>query len=292
MNQVVQPSSARRARLSWRTLLRNPAAVAAVLYLLIVMVAAALAPLIAPHNPSRQSLRARLTPPVPIVRSLPAHPLGTDQLGRDVLSRLIYGARVSILVGLSVVLLASTVGTALGLAAGYLGGRVDTIVMRVVDVFLAFPFLLLAIVFMATLGQGLRNIILVLALTGWVDYARTVRAQVLALRETEYVTAAEALGVKKVGVMWKHMLPNILASVLVIASLQVGAVIVSEASLTFLGLGVPPAIPTWGTMLATGREYMSSAWWLATLPGLAITLTVLAVNTLGDWLRDRLDPYL
>ncbi|MBX3142795.1 MAG: ABC transporter permease [Trueperaceae bacterium] len=292
MTQAEGARQTRRVQVSLRFLLRSPAAAVAVLFLLLVVAAAALAPLIAPHEPSRQSLRARLLPPMPIERSQPAHPLGTDQLGRDVLSRLIFGARVSILVGLSVVLLASTVGTALGLAAGYLGGRVDTILMRIVDVFLAFPFLLLAIVFMATLGQGLRNIILVLALTGWVDYARTVRAQVLALRETEYVTAAEALGVRKVGVMFRHMLPNILASVLVISSLQIGAVIVAEASLTFLGLGVPPAIPTWGTMLATGREYMSSAWWLATLPGLAITLTVLSVNTLGDWLRDRLDPYL
>lgn len=275
-----------------RVLLRKPVAVLSVAFLLVLAVAAVTAPVIAPHSPGRQSLRARLLPPVPVDGSQPAHVLGTDQLGRDVLSRLIYGARVSLLVGLSVVVLAASVGTGLGLVAGYVGGRVDALLMRIVDVFLAFPFLLLAIVFMATLGQGLKNIIFVLALTGWVDYARTVRAQVLALRETEYVTAAEALGVVKSGVMWRHILPNVLASVIVIASLQVGAVIVSEASLTFLGLGVPPAIPTWGTMLATGREYMSSAWWLATLPGLAITLTVLAVNTIGDWLRDTRDPYL
>ncbi len=164
--------------------------------------------------------------------------------------------------------------------------------MRLVDVFLAFPFLLMAIVFMATLGPGLRNIILVLALTGWVEYARIVRAQVLVLRETEYVTAAEALGMSSLRVMVAHVLPNSMASVLVVASLQVGAVIISEASLTFLGLGVPPSIPTWGTMLATGREYVSSAWWLATLPGIAIVLTVLAVNNIGDWLRDRFDPML
>lgn len=196
------------------------------------------------------------------------------------------------LVGAAVVALAATLGTFLGLVAGYFRGRTDALIMRVVDVFLAFPFLLMAIVFMATLGPGLRNIIFVLALTGWVEYARIVRGQVLVLRETEYVTAAEALGMGKLRVMIVHILPNAMASVLVIASLQVGAVIISEASLTFLGLGVPPSIPTWGTMLATGREYVSSAWWLATLPGIAIVLTVLAVNNIGDWLRDRFDPTL
>ncbi len=275
-----------------KALLRRPAAAISVAFLLVLAVAAVAAPYLAPHNPARQSLRSRLLPPMPLAGSQQTHALGTDQLGRDVLSRLLYGARVSLLVGMSVVVIAASIGTGLGLAAGYLGGRVDAVLMRIVDIFLAFPFLLLAIVFMATLGPGLKNIILVLALTGWLDYARTVRAQVLALRETEYVTAAEALGVVKSGVMWRHIFPNILASVIVIASLQVGAVIVAEASLTFLGLGVPPAIPTWGTMLATGREYMSSAWWLATLPGVAITLTVLAVNTIGDWLRDARDPYL
>lgn len=282
---------ARRAGLL-RGLLANPVPAASALFLVALCIAAVFAGYLSPHDPGRQNLRARLTPPVPIEGSVPQHLLGTDQLGRDVLSRLIYGSRVSLLVGSAVVLLAATLGTLLGLIAGYFRGRTDSIIMRLVDVFLAFPFLLMAIVFMATLGPGLRNIILVLALTGWVEYARIVRAQVLVLRETEYVTAAEALGMSSLRVMVAHVLPNSMASVLVVASLQVGAVIISEASLTFLGLGVPPSIPTWGTMLATGREYVSSAWWLATLPGIAIVLTVLAVNNIGDWLRDRFDPML
>ena len=164
--------------------------------------------------------------------------------------------------------------------------------MRIVDVFLAFPFLLLAIIFMAMLGASLGNIILVLAITGWVEYARVVRSQVLSVRELEYVTAAKALGARSLVIMLKHVLPNVFASVIVIASLQLGTVIIAEASLTFLGLGIPPSIPTWGSMLASGREYFVLAWWLPTFPGLAIVLTVLAVNFLGDWLRDVFDPTL
>jgi peptide/nickel transport system permease protein len=169
---------------------------------------------------------------------------------------------------------------------------VDAFLMRTVDMFLAFPFLLMALVFMATLGAGLRNIILVLGITGWVPYARLVRSQVLSLREREFVLAAEAIGVPGARMIFRHILPNVVASVIVLASLQIGTVIISESSLTFLGLGIPPAIPTWGTMLATGRDYVTRAWWLATLPGLAIVLTVLATNFIGDWLRDVLDPTL
>jgi len=204
----------------------------------------------------------------------------------------IYGTRISLLVGVSVVLLASTVGTLLGLLAGFMGGRVDALLMRIVDVFLAFPFLLLAIVIMAMLGASLTNIILVLAITGWVDYARVVRSQVLSVRELEYITAAKALGARNPVIMLKHILPNVVASVIVIGSLQLGSVIIAEASLTFLGLGIPPSIPTWGSMLASGREYFVLAWWLPTFPGIAIVLTVLSVNFLGDWLRDVFDPTL
>ncbi len=275
-----------------RAIYRSRTATAGALILALLVVLAVFAPQIAPHDPTRQDLRARLAPPVWAEGGSVNHLLGTDQLGRDILSRAIYGTRISLLVGVSVVVLAATLGTFLGLLAGFLGGRVDTVLMRVVDVFLAFPFLLLAIVFMATLGASLGNIILVLAITGWVEYARVVRGQVLAVREFEYIQAARALGARALPIMLKHVLPNVFASVIVIASLQIGTVIISEASLTFLGLGIPPSIPTWGTMLATGREYFALAWWLATFPGLAIVLTVLSVNFLGDWLRDVFDPTL
>lgn len=274
------------------SLFQSRTATAGALFLILLTVVALFANSVAPYNPAKQDLRARLTPPVWSAEGSTRHLLGTDQLGRDILSRLIHGSRISLLVGLTVVVLASTLGTFLGLVAGYVGGQLDTVIMRVVDVFLAFPFLLMAVVFMATLGPSLRNIILVLAITGWVHYARLVRGQVLALREFEFVRAAVALGGRDLVIMVRHVLPNVLASVIVIASLQVGTVIIAEASLTFLGLGVPPSIPTWGTMLATGREYLSHAWWLSTFPGIAIVLTVLSVNFLGDWLRDVLDPTL
>ncbi|MBX3140254.1 MAG: ABC transporter permease [Trueperaceae bacterium] len=275
-----------------RMLLRSRTATVGAVILVCLAALAAFAPLLAPHDPAKQDLRARLAPPMWVAKGTNVHVLGTDQLGRDILSRVIYGTRISLLVGVSVVLLAGTLGTLLGLLAGFLGGKVDAILMRVVDVFLAFPFLLLAIVFMAMLGASLGNIILVLAITGWVEYARVVRAQVLSVRELEYVTAARALGARNLVIMLKHVLPNVFASVIVIASLQLGTVIISEASLTFLGLGIPPSIPTWGSMLASGREYFVLAWWLPTFPGLAIVLTVLAVNFLGDWLRDVFDPTL
>ena len=275
-----------------RSLFRSRTASFGAVVLVLLMVSALFAPQIAPYDPAKQNLRQRLTPPIGHPEGGIDHLLGSDQLGRDILSRLIYGARVSLLVGVTVVVLAATLGTFLGLVAGYFGGFIDTIIMRTVDVFLAFPFLLMAVVFMATLGPSLRNIVLVLAITGWVHYARIVRSQVLSLRELEFVRAAVALGGRDLRVLGKHVLPNVFASVIVIASLQVGTVIIAEASLTFLGLGIPPSIPTWGTMLATGREYLTRAWWLSTFPGLAIVLTVLAVNFLGDWLRDVNDPAL
>lgn len=260
--------------------------------LVVLLITAVFAPQLAPHDPFKQDLRARLAPPMWTTDGSAAHVLGTDQLGRDILSRVIYGTRISLLVGVSVVLFAGTIGTLLGLLAGFLGGRIDTLLMRTVDVFLAFPFLLLAIIFMAMLGASLGNIILVLSITGWVEYARVVRSQVLSVRELEYITAARALGAHTLPIMLKHVLPNVVASVIVIGSLQLGTVIIAEASLTFLGLGIPPSIPTWGSMLATGREYFVLAWWLPTFPGLTIVLTVLAVNFLGDWLRDVFDPTL
>lgn len=275
-----------------RSIFQSRTATAGAVTLVILTILALFANQIAPYDPAQQDLRARLTPPVWQAGGTTKHLLGTDQLGRDILSRVIFGTRISLFVGVSVVSIAATVGTFLGLIAGYFGARIDMVLMRTVDVFLAFPFLLMAVVFMATLGASLGNIILVLSITGWVDYARLVRGQVLSLRETEYVTAAIALGGYDLVIIIKHLLPNVFASVIVIGSLQLGTVIIAEASLTFLGLGIPPSIPTWGGMLATGRDYFALAWWLSTLPGLAIVLTVLSANFLGDWLRDILDPTL
>lgn len=286
-----QPRSARGVP-SLSSLLRNRTAAIAAAYIVLVCLAAVLAPMLPLVSPDKQNLRARFSPPVPHAEAVAGHPLGTDQLGRDILSRLVYGSRVSLAVGFAVVLIAAVFGSALGLLAGYLGGRVEAVIMRVTDVFLAFPFLLLAVVFMATLGPSLRNVILVLSLTGWVEYARVVRAQVLALRNIEYVKAAEGLGAQASRLMARHILPNIVGPTIVIASLHVGAVIIAEASLTFLGLGVPPSVPTWGMMLATGRDYMAVAWWLSTFPGVAIVLMVLSLNFIGDWLRDTIDPTL
>lgn len=299
MTDAAAPKAARlaaRGRPGLKALLRSRTATAGAIIFLVLVVLAVFAPQIAPHDPAKQDLRARLVPPVWTASGEKVgtadHLMGTDQLGRDILSRVIFGTRISLLVGVSVVLLAGTLGTMFGLVAGFVGGRVDTVLMRIVDVFLAFPFLLLAIIFMAMLGASLGNIILVLTITGWVEYARVVRSQVLSVRELEFITAAKALGARSLLIMLKHVLPNVIASVIVIGSLQLGTVIIAEASLTFLGLGIPPAIPTWGAMLATGREYFVLAWWLPTFPGLAIVLTVLSVNFLGDWLRDVFDPTL
>lgn len=260
-------------------------ATAALAVLAGVVLLGILAPLAAPHDPNAQELGARLQAPLS-----PGHPLGTDLLGRDVLSRLIYGTRVSLVVGFAAVALSGAVGVAVGLVSGYLGGWIDTLVMRVVDVWLAFPFLLLAVAIVAIIGPGLHNLVIALVITGWVVYARLVRGEALSLREREFVLSARGLGASRLSVMVSHILPNVLAPVLVVATLELGVVIVTEASLSFLGLGADASQPSWGAMLADGRAYLAAAWWMATLPGLAIFVLVLAVNVLGDALRDALDP--
>jgi peptide/nickel transport system permease protein len=259
---------------------------------LLIVAAALLSPWLAPFDPQAQSLADRLLPPLAHSADGALHALGTDQLGRDMLSRLIYGARVSLLVGLGATCLAGIAGVLLGILAGYLGGWVDDLVTRLADVQLALPYILLAIAMLAILGGGLVNIILVLSLSQWVTYARVVRGSVLSIREKDFVLAASALGLGSLTIMRRHILPNILAPVTVIASFAVAQTIVAEAALSFLGLSMPPAIPSWGGMLADGRSYIVFAWWLAALPGLAITITVIGVNLLGDWLRDHLDPRL
>jgi peptide/nickel transport system permease protein len=258
----------------------------------LMILAAILSPLLAPHDPETQSLGARLLPPLSYAPDGGLHLFGTDQLGRDMASRLIYGARVSLLVGVSASLIAGTLGVLLGLVAGYFGGRTDDVIMRLSDVQLALPYILVAMAILAIVGNSLANITVVLAGTQWVTYARVVRSSVLSVKEQEYVLAARTLALSNTRIIARYILPNVFAPVIVIATFSVAQTIIAEAGLSFLGLGVPPSVPSWGGMLADGRTYLAVAWWLVTIPGLAISLTVIGVNLFGDWLRDYLDPKL
>ena len=251
-------------------------------------------PQLAPKDPNRQNLILRLTAPFQADEAgVIEFYLGTDALGRDVLSRLLYGARISLMVGISAVIIGGLTGTLLGLISGYVGGRTDDVIMRLADIQLAFPFILLAIMVLVVLGQGVLNVVLVLGIGQWVTYARLARGETISQREKEYVEAARSSGMSQMGIMFIHILPNILAPIIVIATFNVASVILAEASLSFLGLGVPPTVPTWGAMLAESRDQMlGGSWWLAVYPGVAIMLTVLSLNILGDWLRDILDPRL
>jgi peptide/nickel transport system permease protein len=257
----------------------------------LVLVAAA-APWLAPHDPVRQSLRARLAAPTLEGTDGRAHPLGTDHLGRDVLSRAIYGARVSLVIGFAAVLVGGIVGATLGITAGYRGGWVDTAIMTVADAQLAFPFILLAIGIIAVLGPSFPTLIVVIGLSGWPGYARVLRAQVLVLRSREFVDAIHALGGSVIRIVGRHIVPNVLSSLVVIGTLELARSIVLEATLSFLGLGIQPPTPSWGGMVQEGREYLDSAWWISTFPGLVLMLTSVAVSRTGDWLRDLLDPTL
>jgi peptide/nickel transport system permease protein len=246
----------------------------------------ALAPaLLAPQDPNRQVLIQYLKPPSP------GAPLGTDHLGRDMLSRVIFGARVSVAIGLSATVLATLLGVSVGLLAGYFGGLMDDVLMRFADVQLAFPFLLLAIAIIGVLGTSLVNLIVVLGIANWVVYARVVRSEVLSFRSREFVTAARCVGATVPRLLLRHILPNVVPSIVVIATFGVANAIIAEAGLSFLGMGVPPEIPSWGGMLSEGQLYVFNRWWLAAFPGLAILVTVLGINLLGDYLRDVLDPY-
>ena len=265
----------------------------ALFILFVVAVVAMFGPAFSPMDPNRQNIMLRLAEPGAAGARGAIHWLGSDGLGRDVLSRLLYGARISLLVGISAILVGGTIGVIAGLVSGYFGGWIDDIIMRLGDIQLAFPFILLAIMFLVVLGPGVWNLILVLGIGQWVTYARIVRAQTLSLREKEFVEAARALGDTTPSIIFRTILPNIVAPLTVIASFNVAAVILSEAALSFLGLGVPPEVPTWGSMLAESREQLlANKWWLAVFPGLAIVVTVLSFNILGDWLRDFLDPRL
>ncbi len=246
-------------------------------------------PVLAPHNPNKQELTAMLKPPQGVGA---LHVLGTDNLGRDMLSRVIHGARVSLLVAFAVVAVSGLIGISLGAVSGFFGGKVDFLIQKLVEVVWAFPPLLLGITIMAFLGQGLFNLILALVAQRWIPYCRVVRGQTLSLRNRDFVTAAQGLGAHKGRIILRHIIPNLIQTSLVIGTFAMASSIIAEASLSFLGVGVPPEIPTWGTMLADARIYISTAWWLPLFPGLCIFITVLGINLLGDALRDMLDPRL
>ena len=283
----------RELRRAVRVMIEARWPVLALVILLATASAAAFGPALAPFDPNRQNLILRLADPMSSGPDGSVFWLGSDVLGRDVLTRLLYGARVSLLVGIAAIAVGGTIGIVAGLLSGYFGGWVDDVIMRLGDIQLAFPFILLAIMFLVVLGSGIWNLILVLGVGQWVTYARIVRADTLSLREKEFVEAARALGDSTTSIIFRTILPNILAPLTVIASFNVASVILSEAALSFLGLGVPPSVPTWGSMLAESRDTLvANKWWLAVFPGVAIVLTVLSFNILGDWLRDFLDPRL
>jgi peptide/nickel transport system permease protein len=275
-----------------RRLVRRRTALFGLLVVLAVMLAAVFAPLVSPFDPLEQDIGQRLREPGWQDEQGRVHPLGTDHLGRDILARIIFGSRIALVVGLAAVAISGVIGMLIGLVAGYFGGRTDDFLMRLADIQLAFPFILLAIAVIGVLGPSLRNIIIVIGVSSWVVYARVVRGEVLSIREREYVHAAVALGSRHWRVLLSHVLPNTFTPWLVVATLDMARVIVIESALSFLGLGVQPPTPTWGGMLADGRVYLSTAWWLATFPGLAILITVLGINLFGDGLRDTLDPRL
>jgi peptide/nickel transport system permease protein len=273
-----------------RYLLKRRLGMAGVVILLLVVIAALFSRQLTPHSPYAQDIESRLKPPG---YSRPgSHPslLGTDQLGRDLLSRVLQGARVSVSVAFIAVLLSSMVGTALGLYAGYYGGILDTLVMRLVDLQMAFPFILLSLAILGALGPSLQNVVIVFVVTGWPIYARTIRSSLLSLRAGPLIESARAIGLSEGRILSRYILLNCLNPLIVLASFEVGRVILLESSLSFLGLGIQPPTPSWGNMVADGRDYIDTAWWLITFPGLAIMFTVFAVNVLGDVMREYLDP--
>ena len=263
------------------------------IFVIAVMVAMALfAPLLAPYSPIDQTLRDKLLPPVWMDGGSAQYLLGTDAFGRDMLSRLIYGARVSLFVALLALTAGGGVGLVVGIVAGYLGGAVDNLLMRLVDAAFTFPAILFALLLAVTMGQGLGTLVIAISLLLWASFARVIRGEVLALKQRDFVALATVRGCSPLRVMLTHILPNVLNTFMVLVTLNIGVVIIAEASLSFLGAGIPPPTPTWGLMVSEGRGRIASAWWVSLIPGFAITLLVLSVNLFGDWLRDRLDPRL
>jgi peptide/nickel transport system permease protein len=280
---------ARRHRSRWRSI--PPAVALFMLVVAAIILMALLAPLVAPYAPNAGTLRGRLLAPSWLPGGDPAYFLGSDEQGRDVLSRIIYGARISLTVGFAAVLVGGLLGSVLGLVAGYFGRAVDEIIMTVADIQLAFPFILLAIAVLAVVRPSLTTLIIVVGISGWVTYARIARAQVLGLKEREFVTAVRSSGGNDARILFRHILPNILSPLIVVASLDLARTIILESTLSFLGLGVQPPTASWGSMLGSGREYINAGqWWISTFAGLALTLTTIGVSRIGDWVRDVLDP--
>ena len=275
---------------AWHILRRWPVFPAIVMATLIIF--AVFAPLIAPHDPKQGGLQASSRPPMWLEGGSGTYPLGTDVQGRDLFSRVVYGARVSALIAGTVIAAGGIGGTVIGLLAGFRGGLVDELAMRAVDFVLAMPFLLVALVVVIAIGQSLTLIIILLILFSWDSFARVVRAETLQLKSAGYVDLARIAGASPMRIMFRHILPGLLGSVLVVASLRVGGLILTEATLSFLGVGVPPSVPAWGVMVADGRNYLATAWWISLVPGMAILTVVMGVNFLGDWLRDWFDPRL
>ncbi len=253
---------------------------------------AVFAPLLTPYSPIDQALREKLIPPFWMEGGSMSHILGTDAFGRDVWSRLVYGARISLLVALLALTAGGGVGLVIGIVAGYIGGALDNILMRLVDAAFTFPAILFALLLAVTIGQGLGTLVIAISLLLWASFARVIRGEVLMLRQRDFVALAKVRGCSSLRIMATHILPNVLNTFMVLVTLNIGVVIIAEASLSFLGAGIPPPTPTWGLMISEGRGRIADAWWVALIPGIAITLLVLSVNMFGDWLRDRLDPQL
>lgn len=272
------------ARDAWRRLRRSPSALIGGVVLVVVILSALLAPVVSPYEPIKTNQRASLKPP-----SL-EHPMGTDRFGRDVLSRVLWGGRLSLPVGVVSVVIAAVIGVAFGLIAGFYGGWIDSIIMRLVDLLLAFPGILLALAIVSILGDSLFNLMIAIGIASIPDYVRITRSTVLSVREREYVLAARTLGIRNSAIVLRHILPNVLAPLIVLATLGMAGALITGSALSFLGLGIKPPTPEWGNMLAEGRSFLQRAWWVAFFPGLAIMVTVFAINLLGDGLRDALDP--
>jgi peptide/nickel transport system permease protein len=271
--------------LSWLRLRRNPLAMVGLTITLLLILIAIFAPLLAPHDPITQDLSRRLLPPL-----TPGNPLGTDDFGRDILSRILYGSRTTLYIVMLVILTAPVVGLVIGTVAGYFGGWIDVVLMRITDIFLAFPKLILALALVAVLGPGMENAVLAIALTSWPPYARVARAETLTVRSSDYIAAVKLQGAGAARVIWGHVIPMCLPSVIIRVTLDMAGVILTAAGLGFLGLGVQPPLPEWGLMISAGRKYLFEQWWVATMPGLAIFIVSLGFNLLGDGLRDVLDP--
>jgi peptide/nickel transport system permease protein len=285
---TVEPAETKRD--TWAILKRVPFVPSFILFAFIVL--AIFADVIAPHNPYETSLRTRFRPPVWEEAGSWDHPLGTDHLGRDVMTRVIYGARISLAAGVLTVLLAGFVGAAIGLLSGFHGGRIDAVLMRAADSILAFPIILFAMILAVTMGPSFFNVITAIAIVLWARYARVVRGEVLSLKERDFVAQARITGCSALRIIVVHLFPNTLNTLIVLLTLQIGYVILVEASLSFLGAGIPPPTPAWGSMVSEGRDYITRAWWVSFFPGGAIMAIVLSLNLLGDWVRDTLDPKL